>query len=357
MSTTPLTPHQVRYLNTALNKVARTFAILPPFIDAVLADIMSLAYLVCRVVDSIEDCYQPFDWKQQRFHEVRQLLKTPSLAKEILTVWTDLDWPGLNEDEIALMQIHGGLELWRIYALIPQKFRTIIQRWVTEMAVGMENTINPVEPPATIVVGDVIVLDGAKDYDQYCYYVAGTVGYLQTDLLEAFYGFSTDIVKKLKQHCLAFGLGLQKTNIVKDFLEDFNRGVCFIPNSWLAEIKHQPFETKGAPIEWVKFVLTDVKTSLDEAAEYIGAIPYQTIGIRQATLLCLLPAYKTILLAAEKSHTLFTHEHQVKISRDTLSDCFKDAQLISQDNQLLWQYRDNVDNLFHSYLGERKKVV
>ncbi len=350
MSQSSLSTQQVQYLNKALNRVARTFAILPPFIDAVLADIMSLAYLVCRVVDSIEDCYQPFQWKQQRFNEVRQLLITPSLAKEVLTHWTDLDWPGLNEDELALMQLDGGFELWEIYELIPQKFRSIIQYWVTEMAVGMENTINPVRTPHVVEVGDLSVLSEPKDYDEYCYYVAGTVGYLQTELIEAFYGFSSDIVDKLKKHCLAFGLGLQKTNIVKDFLEDFNRGICYLPNSWLAEIEHTPFDTDGAPIEWVKFVLSDVKNALDEAAEYIGAIPYQTVGIRQATLLCLLPAYKTILLAAEKSNLLFTQAHQIKISRKTLAGCFEDAQLLSQDNGLLWQYRADVDKSFNQLL-------
>ena len=350
MSTLPLNAHQIKYLQNALNRVARTFAILPPFVDAILADIMSLAYLVCRVVDSIEDCYQPFEWKQKRFAEVQQLLKTPGLAQEILTSWSGLEWPGLNDDEQALMRLDGGFELWKIYAIIPRTFQEIIRRWATEMAVGMENTLNPALTPYAVQVGPVTVLSQSKDYNEYCYYVAGTVGHLQTELLEAFYGFSEDVVKKLKTHCLAFGLGLQKTNIVKDFLDDFNRGICYIPNTWLAEVQHKPFQAKGATIDWITFVLSDIKSALDEAAEYIGALPYQIKGVRQATLMCLLPAYKTILLAAEKSQTLFTKEHHIKISRMTLASCFEDAQLLAEDNQLLWKYREDVDDLFKQLL-------
>lgn len=347
LSNFDLTQQQQKYLNVTLNKTARTFALLPPFIDPILAEIMSLAYLVCRVVDNVEDCDQPFAWKAKRFREVRQLLNEPKQAQSVLLHWATLDWPGLNAHETALMTPTDGSELWQIYGMTPRPFRQTINRWVSEMAFGMEATLNPAVAPHTIQIENITILQRRKDYDKYCYYVAGTVGYLQTELIETFYELSDDIVASLKKHCLSFGLGLQKTNIVKDFLDDLNRGICYLPNSWLSQIQHQPFKVLGATSSWVHYVLSDVKGALDEAAEYIGALPYSLAGVRQATLMCLLPAYKTILLAAEKSNTLFTAEHRLKISRTSLAECFDQSSKMAQENSLLWDYREQVDEQFH----------
>ena len=346
-----LKPNQKKYLHTALNRVARTFALLPPFLDSVLADIMSTAYLVCRVVDSVEDCHQPFAWKQKRFDEVKLLLRDPSSAEAILSVWSQLEWPGLNDDEIAFMKIEEGLELWKIFENMPQPYRNIICHWATEMAIGMEGTLNPAASPHVVRDGNVAILRGLEDYNRYCYYVAGTVGYLQTEMLNAFYDFSDDVFKVLQKYSLAFGLGLQKTNIVKDFLDDLNRGICYIPSTWLDEIQNMPLLAQGATPDWIKQVLVDVKSVLDEAVEYISILPYKVNGVRQATLMCLLPAYQTILLAAKESRLLFTKDHQIKISKLVLAGCFRDAKRLAGNNQLLLQYRENVHMRFYQSLA------
>ncbi|MDJ0752981.1 MAG: squalene/phytoene synthase family protein [Ardenticatenaceae bacterium] len=350
MSDININPEQAAFLHDRLNRVARTFALLPPFLEANLGAVMSAAYLVCRVVDSIEDCQESFAWKQQRFNEVRSLLSDPMQMDDILTLWTELDWPGLNPDETALMKLPDAATLWEIYGGIPDKYRQIIGFWVTEMADGMEGTLNPAAAPHVIKEGNVLVLRELEDYNKYCYYVAGTVGYLQTELLQAFYQFSDDVADTLRNYSLSFSLGLQKTNIVKDFLDDLNRGMCYLPYSWLKEVQKKPLVTQGAAPIWIQNVLVDVKNVLDEAVEYISTLPYKVNGVRQATLMCLLPAYQTILLAAEKSRLLFTQKHHVKISHKVLATCFEDAQAFSANNQLLRQYQAQIHERFENLL-------
>ena len=66
------------------------------------------------------------------------------------------------------------------------------------------------------------------DLDQYCYYVAGTVGHLLTALFPLHHRrLSKDHEKRLKALATSFGLGLQLTNIIKDVADDARRGWSF----------------------------------------------------------------------------------------------------------------------------------
>lgn len=64
-------------------------------------------------------------------------------------------------------------------------------------------------------------VDTVADWDQYCHYVAGLVGWGLSDLfVEA--GFEEGFFTTEKGHKLSndMGLFLQKTNIIRDYLED-----------------------------------------------------------------------------------------------------------------------------------------
>ena len=65
--------------------------------------------------------------------------------------------------------------------------------------------------------------------------MAGTVGHMSTDLLIEHYGVGSDTAQRLRAMAEACGRGLQKTNIVKDFAKDLNRGMCYLPDRWLQE--------------------------------------------------------------------------------------------------------------------------
>src|SRR5512134_148203 len=94
-----LTSVQKNYLDIFLNKVSRSFAILIPFLEEPLNYFFATSYLLCRVVDNIEDCQQPAAWKKLRFAEFIQLLKDPTLAADVLALWQQQAWPGLTPDE------------------------------------------------------------------------------------------------------------------------------------------------------------------------------------------------------------------------------------------------------------------
>jgi farnesyl-diphosphate farnesyltransferase len=255
-----------------------------------------------------------------------------------LTQWQTRNWPGLTPDETRLMGAADGLALWQIYAAIPAADRAIIQRWVHAMIDGMAALDDAVRPPRFVERRGVQVLETVTDYNEYCYIVAGTVGYLSTELVIRHYEIDDERAARLRATCEACGRGLQKTNIVKDFAEDLRRGVSYLPASWLAEADDAPLELRGASPEWAHRVLNDVLNELAEATTYLLTLPTDAEGYRMASLLCLLPAYQTMLAAAQAAPTLFTAEHHVKISRDVMERCLTDAAVLWADNDAIATY-------------------
>ena len=102
----------------------------------------------------------------------------------------------------------------------------------------------------------------------------------------------------VEKHC-------KKTNIIKDFKEDLNRGICYLPDIWIQEINEMPLYLKGAPNIWIEKVLNNVVIEINKSVEYVINIPYNAVGYRLASLMCLLPAYQTILSAAQKPRLSF----------------------------------------------------
>lgn len=242
------------------------------------------------------------------------------------------------------MGLEHGLGLWEIYARFPDSTRSIIERWVSAMVEGMKHLEDSEHPPEWVRHDGVQVLRDEVDYDRYCYFVAGTVGYMATELVVDFYRLPGGVADRLLDTCEACGRGLQKTNIVKDFPKDLARGVSYLPDRWMREVDGSPLALDGAPTQWKHMVLDNVMGELRTSVDYVLALPYSAAGYRMASLLCLLPAYQTLLLAAQRHERLFTGDHRVKISRETLAQCMLDAQSMVSDNRAILQYSRNLES-------------
>jgi farnesyl-diphosphate farnesyltransferase len=245
-----------------------------------------------------------------------------------------------------MMSLEGGSPLWQIYAHIPEIPRTVIGRWSSEMAKGMECAEDLDSEPLFVTHGEVRLLARVQDYNQYCYFVAGTVGHMTTDLIIDHYCLDDDTANILQDLCEACGRGLQKTNIVKDFARDLSRGVCYLPDKWMQDALYSPLTLSGAPLSWKQNILNDVMDELRDFFSYILALPYQAKGYRLASLLCILPACQTMLKAAYNQDKLFTSEHDIKISRMTFYRCIHDAKSMTTSNEAILKYRENIEEQF-----------
>jgi farnesyl-diphosphate farnesyltransferase len=275
--------------------------------------------------------------------EISQLLREPGLAQDILKIWDAQAWPGLTQDEKKLMSSRDGLPLWRIFSQFPDEVRRIIRHWTIQMVDGMSHLQDAAYQPKFVEFDGIQVLAREQDYNHYCYIVAGTVGNLATELVILHYQLSDSVANHLLKYSQACGRGLQKTNIIKDFREDLTRKICYLPDEWLSEVGHTPLFLQGATRDWKRKVLLDVLVELKDATDYTLALPYEATGYRMSSLLCLLPALQTILLAAQNQGSLFTARHPTKISHQTFAQCVLDARRLTKNNQHILDYYQQLE--------------
>src|SRR5690606_17152532 len=98
---------------------------------------------------------------------------------------------------------------------------------VIEMAMGMRKFV--------LLYPSGIRIQTVEEYREYCYYVAGTVGYMLTDLWHA-HASSIDAKRHavLRERCRAFAEALQTVNILKDVAADAEQeNSVYIPEELL----------------------------------------------------------------------------------------------------------------------------
>lgn len=300
-----------------LPRVSRTFALAIAGLPEPLRGEVCVAYLLCRVLDTVEDA--PGLLSSQRWALMAPVLAgLESPEHPLPTAWhrdvDDLLPQRASACDLAL--VRDGEALLTAYAACRPSARLAMARWVTEMGKGM------VEFSARMGEGEGVLktLRAMADLDRYCYYIAGTVGYLLTDLFfihsprisqEQFYELQVDAE--------AFGLGLQKVNIVKDLADDLRRGWCFIPTDFLkgAAIGPEAFADPGqagAVYAAVRPVLAAAADHLEHARRYLARVPLEEREIRLFVAYSLFFALRTLALVAKNTGALVAPD-KLKITR------------------------------------------
>src|ERR1043166_9165457 len=132
-----------------------------------------------------------------------------------------------------------------------------------------------------------IRIQSLDEYKEYCYYVAGTVGYMLTDLWhEHSRSIGTKQYQVLRERCRAFAEALQTVNILKDVArDDEHENSIYIPEELLkehgsshAEIleSRRAKQNRAALTTLVQLAWAD----LELAKDYLLMIPRRAVAIR-----------------------------------------------------------------------------
>lgn len=142
-----------------------------------------------------------------------------------------------------------------LYNTLSSEEKELSRKWTLEMAKGMcEFLTRP-------------IID-QKDLNQYCYYVAGTVGLYLTDLLNLKGRNMSDMVYGvLRRKAVPFGLFLQKLNVIRDFVEDqVTRKRSFWPRT--------TFAPGGDKVDALNRMISEtMENDVPHAIGYFSAIP------------------------------------------------------------------------------------
>jgi farnesyl-diphosphate farnesyltransferase len=299
---------EISYQYKILNSVSRTFALTIPQLPAQLCQIVANAYLLCRIIDTIEDEPNLTATQKQYFSKIfLQVIEgktDPKLLSRDLHPY--LSSYTLEAEKELIFNIP-------IIISITHKFSVSQQGYLYNCVNIMSKGMNKFQQKSCI--------NNLSEMEQYCYYVAGVVGEMLTNL---FCDYSPEIAKhqtRLKELAPSFGQGLQMTNILKDIWEDKQRGICWLPQDVFTETG---FELKNLSAkqydpafgEGLAKLIAIANNKLKQALDYILLIPKQEKGIRRFCLWALGMAILTLKRINKQPN--FTCSQQVKISRNSV---------------------------------------
>jgi farnesyl-diphosphate farnesyltransferase len=316
------------YQDQILPHVSRTFALTIPQLPLGLRTAVTCAYLLCRIADTIEDepALSPPETLAflQRFSAVLAGRGEPAeLAREIQRRLTDRTL-STERDLVSNMD-----RVIAVMSRLNDAQRAAIQRCVELMCYGM---------PRFQFTASLGGLKRSSDLDDYCYYVAGVVGEMLTDL---FCDYSPDIARHraaLSAVAASFAQGLQMTNILKDVWEDRSRGACWLPQDVfsrhgveLAAVSSEPFDPRfGAGF---RELIGVAHAHLRNALDYTLLIPSKESGIRRFCLWAI--GLAVLTLRKIERNPRFTAGVQVKVPRSAVAMTRLSTQVAGRSDWML----------------------
>lgn len=196
-----------------LQATSRTFYIPISLLPSRLQEAVASAYLCMRAIDQIED------HPNLSCAVKAKLLRQISLNLQAGTEFSRVEdfSEGFNGFEDQLEEVTLRVGEWALLA---------------------PDTIAPRIWDATAAMADRMaywadcnwLIRNEADLDRYTFSVAGAVGLMLSDLWAWYDGTQTS-----RTEAIGFGRGLQAVNILRNHVEDLERGVSFFPDGWTVE--------------------------------------------------------------------------------------------------------------------------
>lgn len=287
-----------------LAKTSRSFAGVIQALDSNLRDPMMVFYLTLRALDSVEDDPQyPLEKK------IPELVHFYKRLDEETWNWTDV----CGEKEAERDLLNNFHHVLAIYKSMDIKYQKVVSDITQRMGKGMS------EFCTRMVVS-------VADWDLYCHYVAGLVGIGLSHLFAASGLEDPAYFNHAEEISNSCGLFLQKTNIIRDYLEDVDQERFFWPKGiWglytpaIANFKDHAYRTQALSClnHLITNALQHAIDSLDYMLHIVEPSVFNFVAIPQVMAI-------GTLSECFNNHAVFTGV--VKIARKTTMQIIGDLQ-------------------------------
>jgi farnesyl-diphosphate farnesyltransferase len=312
-------------LRDLLRSASRTFAIGIEQLPGVLCDAATVAYLLLRVSDYLEDNEDMGPENKVRLLNLWvEILEGNAKSEELTSQIQDVNT--FNPD--AMVAQHAEDILTRL-ATLPQEVQEIITQHVIHSSLGMARWVE--RGPQ---------VNDETDMDDYMFEVAGRVGYLLTHLF-AWYSLTIrnrkDVLLPLARE---FGLALQTVNVIRGLRKDYERGWVFVPQKFLAQVNltaqelFQP-EYRAQAIQVLDMLADKAERHLHVALTCVKTLPPWQHRIRLACIFPLMFAIRTLAISRRNVQVF---ENEAKISRAEVKQIVTDSMLWGWSNIWLDSY-------------------
>ncbi|KAL2082192.1 hypothetical protein ACEWY4_022010 [Coilia grayii] len=239
-----------------LNQTSRSFAAVIQALDGDLRHAVCIFYLVLRALDTVEDDMTiPVEQKLPLLTHFHTHLYQPH-------------WQYTHSMEKDRQVLEDFPTISAEFRKLGEKYQEVIVDVCRRMGGGMAEFL---EKKVTSM----------KEWDKYCHYVAGLVG---VGLSRLFSASQLEDSEVGEDHELAnsMGLFLQKTNIIRDYLEDQRDGRAFWPQeAWskfacrledFADPQHL-----SAGLSCLNFLVTDALRHVPDVIAYLSRLRNQSV--------------------------------------------------------------------------------
>lgn len=312
-------------LKVLLRISSRTFSIGIERLPKQMANAITIAYLLLRVSDYIEDDggLPPLE-KVDLLNQWGNVL----IGKEnVETFRANLSfYEELSPDAHVAKEV---VDLVRSLEQLPEIPRAIIIQHVHASTLGMAYWV--ARGPQ---------IKNETDMDNYMHEVAGRVGYLVTKLFATY----SKSVKSRIDHLLPLarecGLALQTVNVIRGLKKDYERGWIYVPESYCAAVDisredlFDPRYEKQA-LQVVDMLVTKADGHLKSAKEYFNILPKRNHAIRLSCLYPLLFAVRTLAISRKNAQVLVG---EAKMSREEVKRIVRDSTLWGWSNSWVDSY-------------------
>ena len=263
----------LQWCHDSVQGVSRTFALTVDVLDEPMSSYICLGYLVCRIADTVEDASHIPPAEQAELLRTYDAVLDPDDDTDAEAFVTAVE-PYLPSDD-------GMTDDWAVVRDSPRvigTFRSLpadVQKAVVpparELVQGMAEFVERYDDGG-------LRIQTRRELEEYCYYAAGTVGNLITNLVTR-HGVAADRRRRLYDTAEEFGLCLQLVNISKDVYDDYTaEDNVYLPAEWLADegvpqeaVIDDAHESGAASV--VRRTAELAGSFLDDAQTYLEAVP------------------------------------------------------------------------------------
>uniref|UniRef100_A0A3B4FPC2 Squalene synthase n=1 Tax=Pundamilia nyererei TaxID=303518 RepID=A0A3B4FPC2_9CICH len=299
-----------------LNQTSRSFAAVIQALDGELRHAVCIFYLVLRALDTVEDDMTiPLDKKVPMLNDFHTFL------------YQD-EWCFMESQEKDRQVLEDFPTISLEFRNLAQEYRDVISDICHHMGVGMAEFLEK-------KVGSM------KEWDQYCHYVAGLVGiglsrlFSASQLEDPEVGQDTELANSM-------GLFLQKTNIIRDYLEDTQEGRAFWPQeAWSQfagrlEDLAQPEKLESA-LSCLNLLVTDALRHVPDVIAYLSRLRNQSVFN-----FCAIPQVMAIATLSTCYNNPMVFQGVVKIRKGQAVTLMMEATNMSAVQTIIAQYSQEV---------------
>ncbi|XP_062857997.1 squalene synthase isoform X2 [Trichomycterus rosablanca] len=239
-----------------LNQTSRSFAAVIQALDGELRHAVCIFYLVLRALDTVEDDMTiPLERKVPLLHDFHTFLYQP-------------DWCFTESKEKDRQVLEDFPSISVEFRNLGPEYQDVITDICHRMGVGMAEFLEK-------KVGSM------QEWDKYCHYVAGLVGVGLSRLFSASQLEDPEVGRDAEL-ANSMGLFLQKTNIIRDYLEDQREGRVFWPEEAYSKFTSrledfcQPQHLSSA-LACLNLLVTDALRHVPDVIAYLSRLRNQSV--------------------------------------------------------------------------------